>query len=36
VADIAKRARSTYEDVTLDVTNLSYSTPFTFRASRTP
>lgn len=38
VADVAKpRAQHTYEDVTLDVTNLSYSTPFLFRASaKTP
>jgi len=38
VADVAKpRAQHTYEDVTLDVTNLSYSTPFTVRASaKTP
>ena len=38
VADVAKpREQHTYEDVTLDVTNLSYSTPFSFRASaKTP
>ena len=38
VADVAtNRVDHTYEDVTLEVTNLSYASPFTFRASsKTP